>query len=187
MTDMFPRARFPRQGYHRAQVDAFFDLARAAYERPMLDEATMSAAVVRNAAFDLKVRGYVIEDVDLALDRLEVALAQRAKEQFVRANGQQAWMATLAQRAQVLYPRLRRPRGQRFDKPGRGAKGYDARQVDALLDRLVAFFDTGAPITPQELRTATFTKKSGKGSYDEKTVDVYLDRAIDILQGAMQS
>ena len=74
---------------------------------------------VRRAAFDLKHGGYKTAAVDTALDRLETAFAKRAREQFVRAHGQEAWMKQLAQRAQVLYPRLRRPKGERFRPPGR--------------------------------------------------------------------
>lgn len=184
MTDLFPRASFLRQGYRRSQVDAFFAQARAAYERPALDEHAMSTFHVRRTAFDLTYRGYKMEDVDLALDRLEAALSTRLREQFTAAYGQAAWMQMLGQRAQSLYPRLRRPLGQRFAHPAGGKKGYDAREVDALLGRLVSFFDTGAPVTADELRVATFARRGGKGGYDERTVDVYLDRAVEILQGA---
>lgn len=93
-------------------------------------------------------------------------------------------MQELARRAQVLYPRLRRPRGQRFKSPKRGKRGYDARQVDALLDRLIAFFDRGEPLSHDELRAATFSRKGRRGAYDEGTVDAYLARAVDILMGA---
>lgn len=184
MTDLFPRAGFLRSGYDRNQVDEFFARARAAYERPHMDEQAMSALDIRRAAFDLKRGGYKTAPVDDALDRLEAAFAQRVREQYVRAHGHDAWMRVLAERAQVLYPRLRRPHGERFRHPDRGKKGYSAAEVDALLDRLIAFFDTGAPVTADDLRTATFASKGGKKAYDERTVDVYLARAIDILLGA---
>jgi len=184
MTDLFPRAGFLRTGYHRGQVDAFFAKARAAYERPALDETAMSALDVRQAAFDLAKGGYKLADVDLALDRLEAAFASRSREQFVRQHGQQAWMQLLAQRAQVLYPRLRRPLGQRFSPPKAGKRGYDAKQVDDLLGRLIAFFDRGEPLTPEELREATFAARGRRGGYDERTVDAFLARSVDILMGA---
>lgn len=184
MSDLFPRAGFLSSGYHRAQVDEFFARARAAYERPHMDEQALSALDIRRAAFDLKRGGYKTGPVDDALDRLEAAFATRVREQYVRAHGQEAWMQVLAERAQVLYPRLRRPHGERFRHPDRGKKGYSAKEVDALLDRLIAFFDTGAPVTAEDLRTAAFSLESRKKAYDERTVDVYLARAIDILLGA---
>ncbi len=184
MSDLFPKAGALKLGYHKGQVDAFFTSAREAYERPALEEGAMTSFHVRRAAFDLRRGGYAMADVDQALDRLEAALSTRLRDQFVAQYGQQAWMQMLAQRAQVLYPRLRRPRGQRFAKPSGLRRGYDVKDVDALMGRLVAFFDKGAPITPDELRTATFRRRSGRGGYDERTVDVYLDRAVEILQAA---
>ncbi len=184
MRDMFPHVNQLSRGYHRGQVDDFFAQARMAYERPALDEQAMSALDVHRAAFDMARGGYKTDAVDAALDRLETAFATRARDQFVRAYGQEAWMSQLAERAQVLYPRLRRPLGQRFRGPVKSRRGYDARQVDDLLDRLIAFFDTGAPLTAEELRAATFASKGKRAAYDERTVDAYLARAIDVLQGA---
>lgn len=184
MSDLFPKAGFLKLGYHKGQVEAFFDSAKQAYERPPLEPGALSAFDVRRTAFDLRRGGYAMHDVDQALDRLEAALLARLRDQFIAQYGQQAWMQMLAQRAQVLYPRLRRPRGQRFARPSGFKRGYDVRDVDALLGRLVTFFDKGVPVTPDELRKATFRRKSGRGGYDERTVDVYLDRAVEILQAA---
>ena len=184
MTDLFPRAKPWRTGYHRAQVEELFARARAAYERPTMDEQAMSALDVRRAAFDLKRGGYKVAAVDEALDRLEVAFSTRVREQYVRSHGQDAWMQLLAERAQALYPRLRRPAGERFRRPGGLAKGYAVAEVDEILDRLTAFFDRGAPVTAEELRGVIFARKRGKKAYDERTVDVFIARAVDILMGA---
>lgn len=184
MSDLFPRAKFWQTGYHLAQVDAFFDRARAAYDRPILDDASFSAIDVRRVAFDLKRGGYRCAPVDSALDRLEIAFGSRTKDEFVRAHGHDAWMAQLAHTAQSLYPRLRRPAGERFRAPTKASQGYDAREVDALLNRLIAFFDRGEPLTADELRTATFKRRGKRGGYDEHTVDAFLARAVDVLLGA---
>lgn len=184
MTSQFPRAGLLKLGYHRAQVDDFFARARSTYEQPALDESKLSAIDIRRAAFDLKYGGYQIAAIDQTLDRLEIAFAQRAREQFVRMHGQDAWMRTLAERAQVLYPRLRRPRGDRFRHPKGLGRGYAVTEVDLLLDRIIGFFDTGSPVTAEEIRGALFSAKRGKGAYDERTVDAYLARAVDILLGA---
>jgi len=184
MNDMFARVMFLRRGYKPSQVDEFFTQARSAYERPAVSDTGMSSFDVSQAAFDLAYRGYACDAVDAALDRLEAAFATRTRDQHVRAHGQQGWMELLAQRAQVLYPRLRRPAGQRFGQPRGLRRGYDARQVDTLLDRLVGFFDSGQPLTAADLREATFKRRGNRGAYDERTVDAYLSRAADILQGA---
>ena len=184
MTDLFPRVKFWRTGYHRPQVEDLFARARAAYERPTMDEQALSALDVRRAAFDLKRGGYQVAAVDEALDRLEVAFSTRVREQYVRAHGQDAWMQLLAERAQALYPRLRRPAGDRFRRPGGLRKGYATAEVDEVLDRLTAFFDRGAPVTADELRNSIFARKRGRNAYDERTVDVFLARAVDILMGA---
>lgn len=183
MSDLFPRAKRMRHGYQRDQVAEFFQRARAAYERPGAPGDDMTTEDIRGAAFDLKRGGYSTAAVDTALDRLEAAFAKRTRDAFVRAHGQDAWMQELAQRAQVLYPRLRRPRGKRFAAPKGLRGGYDRKQVDALLDRVTAFFDTGAPLTPDEVRAVTFKRRGKARAYDERTVDAYLARTVDILLG----
>ncbi|MBN2176136.1 MAG: DivIVA domain-containing protein [Demequinaceae bacterium] len=183
MTDMFPRVGFLRQGYDREQVEEFFTNVRAAYERPIVDPNGLMPIDIRHAAFDIRARGYKTAEVDAALDRLEDAFAARLKDQFVHQQGIEAWHAQLAERAQVLYERLRRPKGARFSHPKRLRRGYRASDVDALLDRITAFFDRGTPLTPNDLRSAIFPRKAKWRSYDESKVDAYLARAIDILQG----
>lgn len=183
MTDMFTRAGFLRQGYDREQVDEFFAGVRAAYERPAVDPNGLTPLDIRHAAFDLRAGGYKTTEVDSALDRLEDAFATRLKEQFVQQHGLEAWHAQLAERAQVLYGRLRRPRGKRFSRPRWLRRGYRAGDVDNLLDRLTAFFDTGQPLTPGDLRSAIFPRRAKWRSYDEAKVDAYLARAVDVLQG----
>jgi len=183
VTEIFPRAGFLRQGYDREQVDEFFDKVRVAYERPVVDPGGLTPLGIRHAAFDLRAGGYKTVEVDAALDRLEDAFAARIKEQFVQQNGIEAWHAQLAGRAQVLYERLRRPRGKRFSRPRFLGRGYKAGEVDDLLDRLTAFFDKGNPLTAAELRSAIFPRRAKWRSYDEAKVDAYLARAVDILQG----
>lgn len=185
MTDLFPRTSILRQGYNVNQVAEFFDEARVAYERPGSPASEISPLDVRRAAFDLKHGGYSTAAVDAALDRLEVAFVTRTREVFVRANGQDAWMQDLAVRAQTLYPRLRRPVGERFDHPARFKHGYDVREVDAILARITDFFDTGAPLDAQELRATVFRSKTGARAYDERTVDAFLARTVDILLGVI--
>lgn len=182
MADLFPRVSSFTLGYHPREVDHYFAKAREAYEQPG-QAGDLAAFDVRRASFDLKRGGYDTAAVDAALDRLEVAFSARVRERFVRERGQDAWMQDLAQRAQTLYPRLRRPHGERFASPRGLGGGYDRSEVDAVLDRLTAFFDQGQPITADEIRALTFTRRRPRKAYEERVVDVYLARAIDILLG----
>ncbi|MDN4479597.1 DivIVA domain-containing protein [Demequina muriae] len=183
MADLFPRVRTFALGYRMAEVDEYFNHARAAYEQPGLSDE-LAAIDVRRASFDLKRGGYSTAAVDSALDRLEVAFAVRVRERFIKEHGHDAWMAELARRAQVLYPRLRRPAGERFAAPGTLHTGYDRAEVDAALDRLTAFFDQGRPLTAEDVRSLTFKRRRAWGAYEERVVDAYLARTVDILLGA---
>lgn len=186
MTVLFPKVNALRLGYHPAQVEAFFDTARSVYERPGQAPTDLEPLDVRRTAFDLKHGGYETTAVDAALDRLEVAFVGRQREAFVRRNGQDAWMQDLAQRAQTLYPRLRRPAGERFAHPARFGRGYRASDVDEFLARVTAFFDRGAPLTADEVRASTFRAARGARAYDEGTVDAFLARMVDILLGVSE-
>lgn len=175
---MFPRVGRWSRGYDPEQVDEFFARARVAYEGPL--EASLRGDDVRGVAFDLVRGGYAPSSVDGALDRLEGAFVRRERAAFVGKRSQQEWMAMVAERATTLYPRLVRPAGARFAPPEHG-HGYAAEDVDAVLDRLVAYFDAGASLTSGELRTATFRSARGDRAYAEGPVDAFLARAVEVL------
>jgi DivIVA domain-containing protein len=140
----------------------------------------MRGADVRTVAFDLVRGGYATSAVDGALDRLEGAFVRRERAAFVGRQSQKEWMSAVAERATTLYPRLVRPRGERFAPPERG-RGYLADDVDEVLDRLVAYFDRNGTLTSAELRGATFRPARGGRAYAEGPVDAYLDRAVEVL------
>ena len=174
----FPRAGFFTRGYDPSQVDEFFTDARKAYEGGIPAEE-FSDAQIRGAHFDLVRRGYQTSAVDQAMDRLEAAFIRRDRADNVAVNGSQAWMERVAQRATTLYPRMLRPEGKRFAHPQ--GKGYDAAQVDALLDRLAKYFDSDEGITSSEIRNATFKSAKDEKAYKEGVVDAYLSRAVEVL------
>ncbi|CAM3396519.1 DivIVA domain-containing protein [Occultella aeris] len=178
MEGLFSTVGSLSSGYDREQVDEFFERAKASYEGS--GEETLSAADVRQVAFDLVRHGYNPAAVDAALDRLEGAFIQRDRSDFIATHGQEAWMEQVAERATTLYPRLVRPDGERFAPPERG-RGYDADAVDEVLDRLVDYFDSGAKLSAAELRQATFPSAPRSRAYGEGPVDAYLDRAVDVL------
>ena len=86
----FPRVGLFSKGYDCEQVDAFFEDARRAYEGAVPPEQ-FSAEQVRLATFELKSRGYNIEAVDGAMNRLEAAFVNRDRADSVAAEGEAAW------------------------------------------------------------------------------------------------
>ncbi len=177
-TATFPHVGRWSRGYDPDQVETFFGRARVAYEGPL--ESSMRGDDVRAAAFDLVRGGYSPGAVDGALDRLEGAFVRRERAAFVARKSQQEWMGIVAERATTLYPRLVRPAGERFAPPSHG-RGYAVADVDAVLDRLVAYFDAGATLTAGELRTATFRSARGDRAYAEGPVDAFVARAVEVL------
>ncbi len=182
MTSLFKRVSWWHSGYDVAEVDEFFDYAKSAYENGVDDAVTLGD--VQTVVFDIVRRGYRIEQVDSALDRLESALIAKQRARTVAERGQQVWNEQLAERAKTLYGRLLRPEGERFQPARRRAHGYDPQQVDELLDRLTDFFDSGKPLTADEVRRVTFRARRGKRGYDEQSVDAFLRRAGEVLLGA---
>ena len=103
MTDAFPTVGFFRQGYNPEAVDAFFEDARRAYEGGVPAEQ-FSAEQVRQATFTLKRRGYDIDVVDGAMNRLEAAFVQRDRAEHVAAMGEAAWYDRVADRGASASP-----------------------------------------------------------------------------------
>ena len=177
MSDMFPRAGLFRQGYRREQVEGYFTTAHEIYDAGELDE--MDSEGVRTVAFDIVRGGYKPAAVDSALDRLEAAFLQRRRADFVAERGRKAWMEEVAQLATTLYPRLLRPHGARF-APAR-KHGYSKVEVDRLMDRVASYFDAATALSSIEVRTATFSAARKDAAYDERSVDRYLARVVEVL------
>lgn len=168
-------------GYDPDEVDDFFEYARAVYEGRQA--GPFGAQDIQSVSFELLRGGYDTHEVDAALDRLETAFSVRDRSGFVAQNGAQAWMERVAEDARTLYPRLNRPPCEKFAPAPRGEAGYDMDDVDALLDRLVEYFDRQVPISAAEVRAATFRRRRGADAYAEGPVDAYLSRAVEVLLG----
>ncbi len=180
MSATFERVSWLKYGYDIEEVDDFFELARAAYEGA--PHAELDSEQIQQVVFDLVRRGYKCDVVDAALDRLASAMIAKERVGIVGALGQQAWNEKLAQSATTLYPRLTRPRGERF-RPTANRHGYDMAEVDDLLDRLTAYFDAGEPLSAQEIQHAAFRRRRQGRGYDEASVDAFLRRASRVLLG----
>ena len=180
MTELFPSAgRFSR-GYEEEPVVQFFQEARRAYEGGASAQ-DISFEEIRRAAFPLVRGGFKTENVDAALSRLESAFIQRDRAVYIAKHGESAWFSKIADEATVLYPRLLRPAGSRFAHPADRGIGYDCAEVDALLDRLAAFFDDQAALSESDLRFALFDTARGENAYVESQVDAFLGKAMYVL------
>ncbi len=180
MSEMFPTVSKLKRGYDQQEVDDFFEQARKAYEGGMSAEE-FSSDQVRLAVFTLRRGGYDIADVDEALARLEAAFVQRDRTAFVSEHGEAAWFEKIADEATVLYPRLLRPKGERFLHPAEGGKGYDASEVDGTLDRLADYFEDREQLTADQMRAVVFKVAKGDQAYDEAQVDAFLGKAVYIM------
>lgn len=175
---LFTREGRMSDGYDPQQVEDFFNRARTAYEADA-GERTMSDDDVRAARFDQVRGGYNFGEVDAAMDRLEVAFIKRRRADFIAANGQEAWMDHIAERARTLYPRLQRPNGEKFANAA--GEGYRKTEVDKVMDTLVDYFDDGATLTSRSIREMTFPTAKRDKAYDMSVVDVFLDRVVEVL------
>ncbi|MBR5950480.1 MAG: DivIVA domain-containing protein [Actinomycetaceae bacterium] len=175
--ETFERVGAFKRGYDPDEVDDFLVKAKRAYSLPPSED--FDADTVVNATFSRVRRGYRPDLVDAALDRLATAFIQRQRKQTVSRLGENTWLNKTYDLAKTLYPRILRPAGERF----RDAKGwgYDKDEVDKLLDRLAEFFDGKTSMTAMEIRQTTFSGAKNAGAYDYDVVDVYLDRAAQVL------
>ncbi|MDY5129172.1 DivIVA domain-containing protein [Actinotignum urinale] len=175
MTDFQQVTVFSR-GYNRDEVDDFFTRAKKAYSQ---GDGTMDETDVRAVVFHNQRGGYNTQDVDAALNRLEGAFIALKRAGVISARGEQEWLNLAYEDAKSLYPRMLRPRGQRFAHPDRW--GYKIEDVDNFVNRLAKYFDGETDLTSKDIRSVTFKEAKGNKAYDEKIVDVYLERAIGVL------
>lgn len=174
----FARVSQLSKGYEPGEVDEFFEFARRDYEDP---NPTMDATSVRRTTFGMRRGGYDTGDVDAALDRLEDALAARAREEEIADVGQDKHMERLLGRARQLQGRLGRPSGERFRRAEGDVLAYDVDQVDELCDTLADYFKGGIVLSPDHVRRAAFAPRRGTDGYREGDVDAFLDTVVDVM------
>jgi DivIVA domain-containing protein len=175
-TITFAETRGSVKGYDKRAVDAFLLRAREAFEA---GAEPMTAAEVRQVAFPLVRRGYVIAAVDAALGRIEDAFAAREREAAVGSEGAHAWVGHTRETAQVVLDRLSRPKGRRFDRVGALRYGYRIDEVDLVADKLAKYLETGDSVTVEQVRAVAFRMQ--RGGYREVQVDAVLDAVIEVM------
>ena len=175
--DTFQRVGRFGWGYAPDEVDEFLAKAKVAYSDSGVPDFTEQT--VRNAGFSRVRHGYDPERVDAAMDRLEAAFIQRRLAKVVRERGESTWLNKTYEDAKSLYPRLLRATGARFTEAS--GWGYRKEDVDALMDRLMEYFDGKRSLSSSDLREVVFDQAKGNKAYDVAVVDVYIERAITVL------
>ena len=179
MSTTFPRNRKSKLGYNVDQVEDFLEEARRAYTSERVDTAVVTSRTIRKLAFAMQKGGYSPVHVDSALERLEDAFASREREQSVAELGETAWYANARAEAQEILNRLARPIGRKFSRVSTFTIGYAIKDVDAFAEELANYFQHGAPLTIERVRTVAF--RSTKRGYRESQVDYLLDSVIDVM------
>jgi DivIVA domain-containing protein len=182
VSSTFPRVSKGR-GYDTAEVEEFLEDARRAYSAPA-DQAGLSAERIRMTAFSMKRGGYEPAAVDAALERLEDAFATRERQLAIDRAGDQAWYQGARGLAQTLLERISRPRAHRFRRVSWFATGYSVREVDGFTDRIRRFFQTGVPMTADDIRRVAFHPQ--RGGYAEAQVDALLDATVHVMLAVRQ-
>jgi DivIVA domain-containing protein len=179
VSSTFPRTRKSRFGYDTDEVEEFLEDARRAYTTQLGGATLVTADSIRDTGFAMRKGGYSPTHVDAALERLEDAFATRERERAFADSGDQAWYAQARGRAQAILDRIVRPRGKRFKRSSLLMTGYSVREVDALTDRVAQYFQSGKPLSVEQVRTFAFHAQ--RGGYHEGQVDVLLDAVTRVM------
>lgn len=188
------RAGRRKWGYSVEQVDAFLDRAHALYDDV---EPRITQEQIQNVSFSLEKNGYMISQVDATLGRLEKAVVDKRTQWDVMTTGRVAWRAETERLAHTLYGRAERPDGGRFARGNSRKPSYDRKQVDRLMNQIVAKIrrelgenrkradkdelKIDAELTSTRVTNVIFTQRRGRRGYDERQVDAYLNRAVQVL------
>ncbi|HEV7934803.1 MAG TPA: DivIVA domain-containing protein [Actinomadura sp.] len=161
------------RGYNRTQVDTLIQRITATAEGGSPQTPAITAAEVRASRFDLSTRGYDRRVVDEALHehirRLAATGPRRLRPK--RPQARLAWLIGWIESVQFRGVRIR--------------TGYDVRDVDTFLERVIAGLrGLEPPITGRDVRESLFrTVRFGPG-YDEREVDAFLAQLASALDGA---
>lgn len=177
MNSQLPLVKGRRFGYDQGQVDAFISMARQQYENPA--GHLLSAERIRETEFDLVRGGYQVGQVDLALDRIEDALADREIQRKIETRGLDSVKDLLARLREIVETRAQRPKRKRFDRVSWPSRGYNKREVDRLCNLILEHIINEEKLSMQEVRRIVFSAQ--RGGYAENQVDAFIDRVVQIL------
>lgn len=181
----FSRVKSREVGYSVPDVDSFINQARRAFDTDYSHAVSLTAEEIRTAAFSAELGGYKPAEVDAALERLETAFADRERAVGIAAHGEAAWIQQANHEAAVLTARLDRKAKQRFNRVGLFERGYSVKDVDSYSKKLLAYLESGTPLTVSEVRSVAF--RAQFGGYNEVQVDAVLDAVVGLLLARGQS
>ena len=186
------RAGKRKWGYDPAQVDAFLERAHALYDS---EGIRLTQRDIQSVSFDLTKDGYVIAQVDAALNRLERAVVDKQTAWEIAQHGRVTWKAQTENLYQQILEHVEREQGERF-KPGEAKQpSYDKKQVDRLTDQIVDKVAASlgvdgvteddvrdlADLNAVSVSNVIFTQRKGKRGYDERQVDYFLNACVQLL------
>lgn len=181
-------------GYDTKQVDAFLDKAHALYESA---DSSLTQDHISNAFFDMCKDGYTFTQVDAALARLQRAVSDRTVSEEVNSTGLESWTGKMVHLYTILKRHADREGGSLFSRGRAGHPSYDCKQVDRLISQILAraAYDLNmnqegdehsrkklVDITSDRVANVIFTQRKGKRGYDEREVDYYLSKSVELLQ-----
>lgn len=186
------RAGKRKWGYDPAQVDAFLERAHALYDSEGMN---LTQHDIQNVSFDLRKNGYVIEQVDAALGRLERAVVDKQTTWEIAQHGRVTWKAKTEKLYHEVQNHAERNERERFKSGAPKQPSYDKKQVDRLVDQIVdkAAAALGVDgVTEDDVRSLAdlnadtvnnviFTQRKGKRGYDERQVDYFLNACVQLL------
>jgi DivIVA domain-containing protein len=178
MSKNFPTADSKELGYDQGQVDAVINQARVQFAEPASN--IIDAKKLRTSQFDLVAGGYVIAEVDEALDRLDDAFARREKQRLTTSFTSVDAFDEVDKIRKLIKNRVRRPNRKKLARVGFFAKGYSVKQVDRFLAEIGLRLSGKNDLSIGELRNVTFKPKWG--GYVENQVDALIDKTVEYLQ-----
>jgi DivIVA domain-containing protein len=181
----FPRVKRTAPGYAVANVDAFLEQARTAYDSTYAQATVLTSTEIRTFSFPQERGGYSSRHVDAALERLETAFAARERAIAIAAQGEAMWLERASHESAVLTARFARKDKHRFARVGAFVQGYAVTDVDAFAERVSHFLENGGELTLADVRSVTF--RARRGGYDEVQVDAALDAVVALLLALGQS
>lgn len=182
-------------GYDTKQVDAFLERAHSLYES---QDPDLTQEEIANASFDLCKNGYIITQVDAALSRLERVISDRQTSLEIARVGVDGWTTRMVSLQSELTTHAGRPSGSVFKRGDPGMPSYDCKQVERLIEQVLnktsdqlnlqegGKTDSGksknTDITADRVSNVIFTQRRGPKGYDERQVDFFLAKAVELLE-----
>ncbi|WLT11092.1 DivIVA domain-containing protein [Bifidobacterium asteroides] len=182
-------------GYDTKQVDAFLERAHSLYES---QDPDLTQEEIANASFDLCKNGYIITQVDAALSRLERVISDRQTSLEIARVGVDGWTTRMVSLQSELTTHAGRPSGSVFKRGDPGMPSYDCKQVERLIEQVLnktsdqlnlqegRKTDSGksknTDITADRVSNVIFTQRRGPKGYDERQVDFFLAKAVELLE-----